>query len=113
LRPVSGSEVRLEGASAKGILRVPLPTVEVSVKHGLPLRGARTVQMKVLSAKLEGKSLRLELEGTGASDGTLRIRRNDVAVSVKAEGAALVGDDLRVNFGTGSDYVTRVVTLRW
>jgi glycogen debranching enzyme len=113
LRQVSGDEVRLDGSASGGMLRVPLPAVEVSVKHGLPLRGARTAQMKVLSEKVEGRSLRLEVEGTAASDGILHLRRNDAAASVKAEGATLEGDRLQVNFGAGSDYVTRVVTLHW
>jgi hypothetical protein len=113
LRQVSGDEVRLDGSASGGMLRVLLPAVEVSVKHGLPLRGARTAQMKVLSEKVEGRSLRLEVEGTAASDGILHLRRNDAAASVKAEGATLEGDRLQVNFGAGSDYVTRVVTLHW
>jgi hypothetical protein len=113
LQQVSGPKVTLEGASPTAALHLPLPGVQVSIQHGLPLRGARTAQMKVLSEKGEGRSLQLELEGTAASDGTLRIRRNDPTASLKVEGATLVGDDLHVSFGTTSDYVTRVVTLRW
>jgi hypothetical protein len=113
LRQVSGGAVRLEGASTSGMLRVPLPAVEVSVTHGLPPRGARTAGMKVLSEKVEGRSLRLEIEGTAGSNGVLRLRRNDAAASVKVEGARLEGDELRVSFGPGNDYMTRVVKLSW
>ena len=114
LLQVAGVSVRIEGAAGDGLtLRVPLPAVEVGVGHGLPLRGARTAQMKVLSEKIEGRSLRLELEGVAGSQTSLRVHRNDVAVTMKVEGAELVGDELRVSFGPGIGYVSQVVTLSW
>jgi hypothetical protein len=106
LTQVSGPEVRL-GSEA----RVKLPAVEVSVGHGLPERGARTAQMKVMQTTYEGRSLRLELEGVGGSTSELRVTKNE-AVTVKAEGATLEGDALRVTF-VGDGYKTQVVTLRW
>jgi glycogen debranching enzyme len=106
LTQVSGPEVRL-GSEA----RVKLPAVEVSVAHGLPERGARTAQMKVMQTTYEGRSLRLELEGVGGSTSELRVTKNE-AVTVKAEGATLEGDALRVTF-VGDGYQTQVVTLRW
>jgi hypothetical protein len=114
LRQVSGAPVRLEGAATDGLtLHVPLPAVEVSVGHGLPLRGSRTAQMKVLSEKIEGRSLRLELEGVAGSQTSLRVRRNDAAAALKVEGAELAGDELQVSFAPGSGYVSQMVTLRW
>ena len=114
LRQLEGAPARLEGAPGDGAtLRVPLPAVEVSVGHGLPLRGARTAQMKVLSEKLEGRSLRLELEGLAGSQAALHLRRNDAAATLKVEGAELVGDELRVSFGPGIGYVSQMVTLSW
>jgi hypothetical protein len=114
LRQEEGAPVRLEGAPGDGtVLRVPLPVVEVSVRHGLPLRGARTAQMKVLSEKIDGEKLRLELEGMAGSQAPLRVRRNDAAAKMKADGAELVGDELRVSFGPGSGYLSQVVTLSW
>jgi glycogen debranching enzyme len=114
LRQVEGVPVRLEGAPGDGAtLRVPLPAVEVSVGHGLPLRGARTAQMKVLREKIEGRSLRLELEGVAGTQTLLQARRNDDALTMKVEGAELVGDELRVSFGPGTGYVSQVVTLSW
>jgi glycogen debranching enzyme len=114
LLQVEGVPVRIEGAAGDGLtLRLPLPAVEVSVAHGLPLRGAITAQMKVLGENIEGRSLRLDLEGVAGSQTSLRVCRNDVAVTMKVEGAELVGDELRVSFGPGIGYVGQVVTLSW
>jgi glycogen debranching enzyme len=108
---VSGPVVSLEGA-INGLLRVTLPGVEVSVPHGLPLRGSRTTQMKVVTEHYQARSLRLELMGTAGSTETLTLRRNNVN-DVRAEGAELNGAALRVTFGPGQGYVTQNVTLHW
>jgi len=114
LRQVDGVPVRLVGAQGDGTtLHVPLPAVEVAVNHGLPPRGSRTAQMKVLSEKIEGRSLRLELEGMAGSQASLHLRRNDAAVTIKVEGAELVGDELQVSFGPGTGYLSQMVTLSW
>ena len=108
-----GTKVRLAGASGDGLtMRVPLPAVEVSFGHGLPLRGARTAQMKVLSETTDAHTLKLELEGVAGSSAVLHVRRNG-AVHPKADGAELLGDELRVQFGAWSGYVRQAVTLRW
>lgn len=113
LKLLSGPTVKLSGAGGDGtMLRLPLPLVEVSMAHGLPPRGSRTAQMKVVDETRDSHSLRLELEGTAGSQATLTFRRNE-AVTVHAEGAELTGDALRVRFDGGSGYQTTVVTLRW
>jgi hypothetical protein len=111
IEPVSGPAVSLQGAT-NGPLRVALPGVELCLPRGLPLRGARTAQMKVVSEHYEPRSLRLELMGTAGSTETLTLRRNNVTV-VRAEGAELAGDALHVVFGPGRGYITQVVTLSW
>jgi glycogen debranching enzyme len=108
LSQVSGPPVGL-GSEA----RVPLPAVEVAVSHGLPVRGSRTSQMKVLQTTSEARSLKLELEGMGGSEFVLRVRRNDTKAQVRAEGGVLEGDSLRVRFPASVGYVTQVVMLRW
>ena len=109
-----GGKVRIAGASGDGSrLRVALPVVEVGIEHGLPARGSRTAQMKVLSEGWEGRSLRLELEGMAGTQSHLQVRRNDVNAKVTAEGAGLHGDAMDVGFAQGNGYVTQVVTLRW
>jgi hypothetical protein len=114
LRRSAGSKVRLAGAPGDGsTLRVPLPGVEIGVAHGLPQRGSRTAQMKVLSERVAGRSMRLEMEGIASSESTLHVRRNDASAHVSVEGGELAGDQLKVRFGAGSGYVTKVVTLRW
>ncbi|WP_396271433.1 amylo-alpha-1,6-glucosidase [Granulicella paludicola] len=109
LTQIAGPKVTLAGGGT--MLRVPLPAVELSLTHAEPARGARTSQMKVLQTTYEAHELRLELEGVGGTENVLRVRKND-AVSVRAEGAALTGDELRVKF-PGRGYQTQVVTLRW
>ena len=108
---LSGPKVML--ASGGESARVPLPGVEVGVDHGLPLRGARAAQMKVLSEQVQGRSLRLELEGLAGTESMLPLRKNDAAARVTCEGGEVVGNQLRVRFGSGSGYVTQVVTVRW
>jgi glycogen debranching enzyme len=108
LTQVSGPSVVLSSTS-----RVPLPAVEVAVSHGLPTRGSRTSQMKVLQTTSETHSLKLELEGVGGSESVLKVRRNDARAQVRAEGGGLEGDSLRVRFPAGDGYVKQVVTLRW
>ncbi len=111
MKPVSGGLVKLLGA-ANGLLRVPLPGVEVSVGHGLPLPGRRTAQMKVLNETLNGRAMRLEVEGIGGTKGQFKIRRNGQVQRVMAEGGEMKGDQLLVKF-EGSGYTRCVVTLRW
>ncbi len=109
----SGSSVRLVGASGDGsTLRMPLPAVQVSLAHGLPLRGARTAQIKVLSETADAHMLKLEIEGLAGSSAVLHVRRNG-AVTPTADGAELFKSELRVQFGAGSGYVMQAVTLRW
>lgn len=110
---VSGEMVRLEGASPGSTLRVPLPAVEVSIGHGLPMRGSRTSQMKVLDETAGEHSLRLELEGIAGSDALLHLRRNDATAQVRSEGATIAGDELHVHFPAGSGYTSQFVTFEW
>ncbi|QMV18625.1 hypothetical protein GOB94_07955 [Granulicella sp. 5B5] len=105
---VSGPRVVL-GSEA----RVPLPAVEVAIAHGLPMRGARTAQMKVLQATSSEHSLRLELEGVGGTTAVLQVRRNVAGAVVRVEGGVLEGDVLRVRFADGGGYRTQVVMLQW
>ena len=112
IEQVSGAAVHFAGAGGD-MLRVPLPAVEVSVGHGLPLPGARTAQMKVLDETMDAHSLRLELEGMGGSESLLQVRRNGSAVHLRVEGADLQVDTLHVHFPAGSGYVQQTVTLRW
>ncbi len=113
---LSGEKVPLTGASKDGILRVPLPAVEVSVGHQLPLRGSRTAQLKVLRAVNEGRALTLEVEGLAGSSSELKVVRNDGNVRVSVEGATLEGDRLLVLFAGTADagnYAEKTITLRW
>ena len=113
LRTVSGPLVRLVGAEDGLSLRIPLPAVEVGLTHGLPLPGARTSQMKVLDEGVEGRSLRLELEGLGGTEVRLRLRRNASGLTLKVQGGQISGEDLVVSFGPGEGYVERNVQVSW
>ncbi|SEF70779.1 hypothetical protein SAMN05421819_0893 [Bryocella elongata] len=113
VKPVSGPVVRIAGADMRGELRVPLPAVTFELPHGLPLRGARTAQPKVLSEQYSDHRYDVEFEGLAGTEMTLRIVRNDPGVKLSVDGAALDGDTLTVRFPAGGGYVSRKVSLRW
>jgi len=129
VKTLSGSPVRLVSETkgtrslADGLSIVfALPPVEVAVPHGLPLPGARTAQMKVLSETLEEHSLKLELEAEAGSVVELRVRRNATKLNLRAEGGTIEGvpvgaeaglEKLVVKFPAGVGYQGQVVTLRW
>ena len=60
---LTGPPVHLAGGATS--TRVALPGVEVEIPHGLPLRGARTAQLKVIGEEISARSIRLEIEGMG------------------------------------------------
>jgi glycogen debranching enzyme len=121
IKMLSGAPVRLAStaAGAKSAadgssLSIPLPPVEVAIGHGLPLPGARTAQMKVLSEAHEGRSLRLEMEGVGGTSAELRVRRNGPGLKVRAEGGTMLDEErVRVSFPTGEGYRRQVLILSW
>jgi glycogen debranching enzyme len=111
---VSGPAVFLAGAGARGkALQIPLPAFEVGIRHGLPLPGARTAQMKVLKETVDGHSLRLELEGMAGSESLLSVCRNDSSSPLHVQGAEVEAETLHVHFPSGSGYVSKTVTLTW
>jgi hypothetical protein len=116
MEQLSGEKVKLAGADKDGILRGPLPAVEVSVGHGLPLRGSRSTQLKILHVGQDGRALTLEVEGQAGSTSELEVVRNDGNAKVSAEGAKLEGDRLIVSFageGDADGYVEKSISLRW
>ena len=124
---ISGPAVRLETAikdartAADGLsIAFPLPPVEVSVPHELPLPGARTSQMKVLAEIVTAHSLKLELEADAGSVVELQLRHNAPRLKVRAEGASISPekresglDSLIVKFPAGSGYQQQTVVLQW
>ena len=111
LHQISGPKVSL--ANGSDTLRLPLPHVQLAISHGLPTRGSRTSQPKVLSESTDAHSIRIEIEGMSDTDTQLTVRRNDPSAPITAEGGELGGDQIRVHFGPGTGYVTQVVTVRW
>src|SRR3984885_6529906 len=115
---VKGAKVASDGAS----ITFALPPIEVSVPHGLPLPGARTAQMKVLSESADAHSLKLELEAEADSVVELKVRRNVTKLNLHVDGgtieAAPAGtpagvEKLVVKFPSGVGYQGQAVTLRW
>jgi len=106
---VAGATVELAGAGNDGLLRAPLPPVEVSIGHGLPLPGSRTGQLKVVDEVHEAGALRLVVEGAAGSTAMLKVRRNDARARVRVEGGELLEDDVVLKL-TGA---RQGVTLRW
>lgn len=107
-------------ASRDGELRMPLPVVEVSIPHDLPLPGSRTQQLKVMSQTEDAHALTLELEAQGASIYDLPLRVNRARGLVHAEGATVtppanhssVGK-LHIVFPSGIGYRQQTVRLTW
>lgn len=113
LKTLEGPPVQLAGANAAGELRLPLPAIGVELAQELPLRGARTSQVKVVGEAWKERALELDLEGVAGSSVELILVRNDSQAHVTAENATVEGDRLRVSFPSGSGYVERHVTVRW
>jgi glycogen debranching enzyme len=107
----SGPAVHL--ADGKETMRMRLPSVEVSTPHGLPERGSRTAQPKVIDETYAARSLQLTVEGLAGSELAMTLHRNDAAAKVRVEGAERSGDALQVRFGPGTGYVQQQVTVRW
>ncbi|HEV2576948.1 MAG TPA: hypothetical protein VGU25_07035 [Acidobacteriaceae bacterium] len=110
----SGPAVKLDGAGDGQTMRVPTSVVEVELPHGLPLRGARTRGLKVLSETREPRMLKLELEAPAGSAFDLPVHEHSSA-AVRVEGAEMPTQKvLHVVFeASGDQYSTRMVTLRW
>jgi glycogen debranching enzyme len=120
-KTVKGEAVHLKGAKDEALvakdgssISFPLPPVEVEAPHGLPLRGARTTQMKILSETQSAGSLHLELEAAGGAEVELRVRRNGAKLTVRAEGGTMIADDrVRVRFPDGEGYRRQALILSW
>ncbi len=116
----TGADVTLVGAHA-GELRLQLPGVEIGIPHELPLPGARTAQLKVLSQSTEGHSLTLELEAQGGSAYDLPLRVNGVRTAIHADGATVNAagaggsglGGLHVVFPVGVGYQRQTVRVTW
>jgi hypothetical protein len=108
---VSGPAIHLQDGSAS--MRVPLPAVEVAISHGLPLRGSRTAQMKVVDEVASQHSLDLTLEGIAGSESELTLVRNEAGLKPTVEGAQLTADSVKVLFAPGSGHVTQTIHIRW
>ena len=110
---VAGAKV-----SARGVLEVPTPAVEVGMDYGadgaLPLPGARTAMLKVLRQDAGVRSLTLLLEAQGGSTQSLFLRQSERRVRVNVQGGTITPEGkLEVHFPAGDGYVRQQVTLRW
>jgi hypothetical protein len=102
-----------------GILRIPLPAVEVALAHALPEPGATTQQIKVIDQQSSANSLTLTLSGMANSHQTLLMRVNDTHARPRIDGAqtAAPGNSslrsVEVQFGPGEGYVEKTVKFTW
>ncbi len=108
-----------------GVLRVPLPALEVAVSHGLPEFGSETRQMKVLAEEYGPRSLRLTLSGPHSSTQVLSLRVNAPGARVRAENASIGAlsaglASMTVSFPASQPsepqsgpYVQQIVTITW
>jgi hypothetical protein len=104
---------------AGGILRIPLPAVEVALAHVLPEAGATTQQIKIIDQQSTANSLTLTLCGLANSHQDLLMRVNDARARPRIDGAqtpAAGNSSLRpvdVQFGAGEGYVDKTVKFTW
>ena len=111
---VAGAKSSANGSA----LRIPGPAVEVGMDYGadgaLPLPGARTAMLKVLSQQTAARTLTLEVEAPGGSMQSLYLRKRDHRQALKIEGGDAVGDDrVEIHFPAGDGYVHQPLTIRW
>ncbi|HVJ08602.1 MAG TPA: hypothetical protein VM554_09465 [Acidisarcina sp.] len=111
---------RANGAKlVNGVLRIPLPAVEVGISHGLPQPGSATQQMKVLDQQAAANSLTLKLSAPALSHQTIFLRMNDRKAKVQMDGVEAPSEGnaslrkLQVVFGPGDGYVEKTVTFHW
>jgi hypothetical protein len=117
---------QIEGAKEEqpGEVRVPLSAVEVFTGHGLPTFGSETHQMKVLSERYEGRSLKLVLSAPAGTVQSLGVRVNGPDLHPRFENAR--GGDISDGLGTftvtfpGNEaaafdgaYVNQTVSISW
>jgi hypothetical protein len=111
---------RAEGAKfLNGVLRIPLPAVETAIGHGLPQPGSTTQQLKVIDQQYASGSLQLTLSAPAQSVQTILIRVNDKRIKPRIDGASVQPEGttpmqkLRVEFGPGTGYVEKKVSISW
>jgi hypothetical protein len=95
----------------KNGLDVALPVVEVEQPTGLPLPGAVTAGVKILSQVEGARQMTLEMEGMGGTNVDLRYRFH--RPNVRVEGAAIANGRVLVTFPSGTGYQRKTVTFRW
>jgi hypothetical protein len=100
-----------------GVLRIPLPAVEVGMDHALPRPGATTQQLKVIDQQSSPNALTLKLAAQGGTHQTLMLRLNDPHARLIIDGAPQEGSKslrtLPVEFGPGEGYVEKTLKLTW
>jgi glycogen debranching enzyme len=111
VQDVSGPPVTLQ--NGKQTISMPLPAVEVSIPHGLPPRGSRTAQLKVLNESYQDRTMRLEIEALGGSEWAIPVRLNNTSLKVRVDGAELANGELRVRLPSGTRYVSHTITIAW
>lgn len=93
------------------MLELPLAVVELSVPHRLPLPGSKTTQLKVVSRHWSDNRLEIVLEGRANAVYELPVRLNQP--NVRATGAVLSGNVLRLHFPAGDGYRRCSVSFEW
>jgi glycogen debranching enzyme len=102
-----------------GVLRIPLPAVEVGISHALPQPGATTQQMKVLDQQSTANSLTLRFAAPGNSHQTILLRVNDMHAKLRIDGVPAPQENksslrpLQLDFPPGEGYVEKTWKITW
>jgi hypothetical protein len=92
-------------------LVMPLPAVELSIPAELPLPGARTSQLKVVSEQRTSNRYAVVLEALGGTEYELPVRINQP--NMQSKGAELAGSKVRIRFPAGEGYQQATVIFSW
>jgi hypothetical protein len=115
-RPREGSAPCLTAAAGaqaacSSRLEIALPAVELEQPVTLPLPGAVTSRMKVISQARTEHQLTLEAEGPGTSSAELLFRFH--SAGVKVSGATVEGERIHIRFPGGTGYQRQTITFSW
>jgi hypothetical protein len=98
-------------AALERTLEFALPAVEIEVPHRLPPAGSATVELRVISQRSGVNRMELELAAPGGTAYDLPLRLN--RPGVRAQGAEISENLLRVRFPSGSGFQRISVTFSW
>lgn len=111
LQYVRNGDQLIVSASDGRRFQFPLPPVELSLPHGLPLPGSETADLKAVEERATPNGYTAELEAPSGTVVDLPVRFNRTGVRVA--GGTLREGKLRVKFPAGTGYQRHEISFSW